>query len=92
MLRREHFVSKEKMFVYLKLLLGKSADLDCLYLPTQCSGPDLDMWRSQGIHWRNTACTHSGISCVSASLVRESNDDNDNDIKDENHDDTCGDS
>ena len=36
------------------------------------------MWRSQGIHWRNTACTHSGISCVSASLVRiNNNDDND---------------
>ena len=29
------------------------------------------MCRSQGIHWRKTACTHSGISCVSASLVRK---------------------
>ena len=49
--------------LYLKLLLDKSADLASFY--------DLDMCRSQGIHWRKTACTHSGISCVSASLVRE---------------------
>ena len=95
MLQREHFVSAEKMFVYIwnfywvKLLSWN------VFIGQYRVGPDLDMWRSQGIHWRNTACTHSGISCVSASLVRLGHDDDNFMIimdDDDNDDCTCGDS